>query len=365
MLKSINIQNIALIEALSLDFGRGLNVLSGETGAGKSILIDAVNLVLGERADRELIRRGTDRASVEAYFSCDDVRVREALNEIGIEADDEVVLSRELTASGRNIARINGTLVNNAALKAVSTLLIDIHGQHQHQSIFDPKAHIGLLDAYCGEDLLSPKLEYARAMGELKAIAQEQAQLGGDVGERERKKDMLRFAIDEITGENIVKGEEEQLEKDQMLMANAERISYALEEAYGALYGVDDTPGAIELLGAASKAMVQISDYGEEYGTAAEELNSLYYQAEASVELVRQLKYNFYFDPAALEATERRLADLQRIKRKYGGSIDAVLEYLSQCEEELYQLEHSEELLNALIIRENIAIRTAYDAAVR
>ena len=362
MLRSINIRNIALIESLSLEFGRGLNVLSGETGAGKSILIDAVNLVLGDRADRELIRRGADRAVVEAFFSTQDPRVMDVLRQAGLEPEEEVILSRELTAAGRNVARINGTLVNNAALKAVSALLIDIHGQHQHQSLFNPKAHLGLLDAYCGDRIDVPLKAYREALSRLRRIGEELQGLGGDPGERERRKDMLQFAIEEISRENITPGEEARLEQEQRVMANAERISSALTSAYESLYGVEDTPGAMELFSGAARDLVSIGDYGREYADVAEELNTLYYQAEGVVETVRELQYRFFYDPAALEAVEKRLADLQRLARKYGGSVDSALEYLSSCEEELYQLEHSEERIAALMAERAKTISAAYQA---
>ncbi len=238
MLLELNIRNIALIEKLRVEFGPGLNVLTGETGAGKSIVVDSVNLALGERADRELIRTGAEKASVQAVFEVgDNPRVLRLLDEFGLSDEDGLlVISRELSASGRNICRISGSVVPLSQLKQITALLVDVHGQHQHQSLMIPARHLHFLDCYGDEEHMRKMDEVRRLYGEYAEIKKRLEQFTGDKMERERRIDMLRFQLEEIEAVRVKPGEDEKLEQQNRLLSNAEKIASSVETAYSLVY---------------------------------------------------------------------------------------------------------------------------------
>ena len=235
MLNRIIIKNIALIKILEVDMSPGMNVLSGETGAGKSIIVDSLNLVLGERADRELIRTGTEKAVVEAWFSDVPQSVNDILAAQEIDTESELVLSRELSVTGKNICRINGVLVTLAVLKSVSDVLVDIHGQHEHQSLLHEKMHIGMLDSFDARigvavsDVAAAYAQYTAVVGRLRSLS-------GNDGDRERRIDILKFQINEILDANIASGEIEELNARKKHMNAVEQIMDVLSASYNALY---------------------------------------------------------------------------------------------------------------------------------
>ena len=348
MLSSLRIQNIAIIELLEIDFFNGLNVLSGETGAGKSIIIDAVNLVLGERADREMIRTGSEKAVVEAEFITKSKRAYQVMDDLGLEREANITLSREIYANGKNICRINGTLVNTAALRKLGRCLADIHGQHEHQAIFDEETHLSLLDAFRPDAIEPLQQEYRCLFSDLQKIEKELQQLGAMDGQRERQMDILQFCISEIETENISEEEEEALRETREVMAHSEQIAYSLESANESFYGVGDQPGVLELISTAQNAIGKISGYSPDYQQAYERIAELYYLAEAVAEEIRNLHSNFYYDPGELEQTERRLSTIERLQRKYGGSTRAVLDYVTSAKEEWETLLHAEDRIKEL-----------------
>lgn len=364
MLAHIRVQNIALIRSLSLQLNPGLNVITGETGAGKSILIDAVNLVLGTRADREIITAGEEKASVEATFTRYGQDVNELLDQLGIEPEDTVVLSRDLYANGRNVCRINGSLVNNAALRTVSEKLIDIHGQHEHQSLLHPQAHLQLLDAFGGAPVAAAKTKVATLLQQARQIDEELQRLGGQDGERERRMDLLQYQIDEIDKANVQPDEDEHLRQERVKLSNAEKIYAAFSQVEAGLFGEEEQIGAYTLLGQVSREIHAISSLDPAYQTLGETLDELYYAVEAAGDDARALKDQVVFDPAYLETVSERLDVLSRLKTKYGGTLEAVLQTKQQAEEELYTLSHSAQIIERLQKERKQTLEQLYKASL-
>ncbi len=345
MLSRLKIKNIALIDELEISLGAGLGVLSGETGAGKSIIVDSVNLALGERADRELIRSGQDRAVVEAWFEDVPKEVLQILADQEIETDGStVVLSRELSASGKNVCRINGSLVTLAVLKQTSDLLVDIHGQHEHQSLLNEKNHIGMLDSF-GEGIEQAKQKTQQLYREFRAVKKRLLSISGNEGDRERRIDMLRFQIDEIQKAAVRAGEEEELKQRKTLLNAAERIAEALSGAYGYLY--DDDANALAMLKDAGLKLQGIEDVDNKFAELSTKADEAYYIVEEIASSISAEISENYFDAGELEDIEQRLSLISSLSRKYG---DAAVDggYIKKAEQELEDLIGSEELIAEL-----------------
>lgn len=361
MLSRLIIKNIALIDKLEVAFSDGLNVLSGETGAGKSIIIDAVNLVLGERADRELIRTGAQTAVVEAWFS-DAHDVDGILTEQQIETGDELALSRELSAAGRNVCRVNGALVTLTVLKNISDALVDVHGQHEHQSLLNEKNHITMLDGF--EEAIGRALaEVGNAYDEYTAVIKRQKALFGDEGDRERRIDILKFQINEIRQAGIAEGEEDELLAQRSRLNAAEKIMEALSGAYASLYEAEPF-NALSVLKDVSRRLAGIGDVDARYGEMAAKVDDAYYTLEEVASAVRDEMNEEFFDPDALERIEERLALIAGMKRKYGDPL-VTGDFLAGAEQELADLENSEALLKDLTQKAQTLKARLYDRAAR
>lgn len=346
MLTRLKIANIVLIDKSDIVFDAGFSVLTGETGAGKSILIESVGFVLGERASRENIRTGADRAAVEATFLLDQSSpARSFLEAHQLDNGDELVLYRELSTSGRNVCRVNGTLVNTAELKELGDLLVDLHGQHAHQSLLNVETHLGLIDAYAKSngDRLKDRVEEARQSA-LK-IAHDLHVLKSNLRERERRIDTIRYQIKEIDAVAPVDGEEEQLEADRSKMRNAETIVEGLNAAYEALFSES---GALSSLTEARDALNRIGEYDPAYRAMSERTDDAYYAIEDVAYELRDGREAFRFDPEFLEQTESRLAALMNLKRKYGATLSEVIEYRDRLEAELNVLTDRDNQVDAL-----------------
>ena len=346
MLTRLKIANIALIDKSDIVFDAGFSVLTGETGAGKSILIESVGFVLGERASRENIRTGADRAAVEATFLLDQSSpARTFLEAHQLDNGDELVLYRELSTSGRNVCRVNGTLVNTAELKELGDLLVDLHGQHAHQSLLNVETHLGLIDAYAKSngDRLKDRVEEARQSA-LK-IAHDLHVLKSNLRERERRIDTIRYQIKEIDAVAPVDGEEEQLEADRSKMRNAETIVEGLNAAYEALFSES---GALSSLTEARDALNRIGEYDPAYRAMSERTDDAYYAIEDVAYELRDGREAFRFDPEFLEQTESRLAALMNLKRKYGATLSEVIEFRDRLEAELNVLTDGDNQVDAL-----------------
>ena len=344
MLQSLYLENIALIEKLGIELFPGFNVLTGETGAGKSIIIDAVNFVLGERTSRDLIRNGASKAKVDAVFSLNEGdRVYEALDKLGIEAENEIILSRELSTSGRNSCRINGTLVPVAMLKSVSDTLVDIHGQHEHQALLDPENHIGYLDAFCHSDSFPLIEKIDNIVSEYGALTLKRNSGFSSESEREREMDMLRYQIDEISSAALETDEEEKLNAEKTILLNAERIRTALESAHVALSGGEDG-SALSLIDDARRSLKDIAALNGEYEEFANRLEELYYAAEDISFSIRDSSENVDMNMQRLEEIEQRLKLISDLKRKYGRSAEEVINFGVEAQNRLNELENAEAL---------------------
>lgn len=345
MLQSLYLENIALIEKLGIELFPGFNVLTGETGAGKSIIIDAVNFVLGERTSRDLIRNGAARAKVEAVFSLNEGDAAfAALDVLGIECEgNELILSRELSAAGRNACRVNGTLVPVASLKSVSDTLVDIHGQHEHQALLDAENHISYLDAYCHAESL-PIIEKIDAIVSRRSELMLKRNLGfSSEREREREMDMLRYQIEEIASANLEAGEEERLNAEKTVLLNAERIRTALETAHMVLSGAEEG-SALSAIDTARRSMRDIAALNKDYEALSDKIEELYYAAEDISFVLRDTSENVESDMQRLEEIEQRLKLISDLKRKYGRTIEDVIDFGKDAETKLNELENAEAL---------------------
>jgi len=349
MLQHLHIKNIALIEDLSIDFAPGLNVLTGETGAGKSIIVDSMNLVLGERADRELIKTGRESALVEAVFDIAKPDFAPVLEEYGFHPDDTLVFSRELYASGKNICRVNGHLTTLSILKELSDRLVDLHGQHEHQSLLDEKKHLSFLDKYAGGRIAPFLQETAGAFDAYRDVQKRLSGLTGLEGERDRRLDILHFQIDEISRAKLSESEEEDLTAEREKLLNSEKITSALNTGYDAVYngGAEGQP-VLSTLKNVIGEIDGIKALDNRYEKTLEKLNDIYYSLEETAFDIRDLKDEFYFDPERLEEIENRLHTIRTLKRKYGGSIENTLAFLEKAKKEYNDLLDSENLIAAL-----------------
>jgi DNA repair protein RecN (Recombination protein N) len=368
MLLHLDIHNVALIDRVSIELGEGLNILTGETGAGKSIIIDSINSVLGGRVSKDLIRTGKDRALVEAVFQLDDGRLDYLLGSLGLdpEEDGTVLLSREVTSSGKSTCRINGKLVTVSMLREIGEKLIDIHGQHDNQSLLKTENHLELLDSFDGDKISKLKANYVELLNEYRAIRNKLRELSGDMGERERRMDLLRFQIEEIKKSNLKPGEEEELKRQRKLLSNAEKIIGILSSTYDLLYGGRAEGFSVtDAISSTLSGLGTISDLDERYSRIYEKIETLTYQLEDVVEEIRNERDRVDFSPELLEETDERLDLIFRLKRKYGNSIEDINAYCKKCEVELQELIDSTEISEKLQSRLYTLEKELYDAALK
>lgn len=347
MIRSVSVQNIALIDRVDLELGARLNILSGETGAGKSIIIDSLGFVLGERADRSLIRYGTDHAAVEAvfedYLTPD---VASYLDDMGIEAEDALILRRKMSADGRNECRINGRLTTLSVLKGLTELLVDIHGQHEHQSLVKPANHEKMLDGMGGKELLAARAENATLREKYRALKAEFERFG-DESERARRLDVLRFQINEIERAEVGEGEEEELLEKRKRIRNTEKILSALASAKSALEGYDGASVGGNLKAAAA-SLSTISAYDGGIDPLCERLDAAKTEIEDIGETLGDMMRKFDFDAKSADAVEERLELVRNLQRKYGGSYAALCDFLAKAKTEAETLENASERVEEL-----------------
>lgn len=352
MLLQLSISNLALIDAMSIDFAPGMNVMTGETGAGKSIVVDAVNLVLGERADRDLIASGKQKARVEAVFDiADNEKVKALLDELSLDTDEDTAsISRELTSAGKNICRINGTVVPLQTLRQVSAQLLDIHGQHEHQLLLDSKNHISYLDAYASDEI-HPLLERCEgAYAAWRSCAQKLSRLRRSVSEREQRIDMLRFQLEELKNARLVENEEDELERQKVFYRNAGKIMAAFDEACELLDSGSgrDNSSAVELLREGVRALSPVATLDGRYEAVFARLDSLCYEVEDAVGELCALREEMDYDEQEAERVESRLDLLRRLNRKYGATTREMIKYRDKIAAELGELEDSDEAMERL-----------------
>lgn len=352
MLLQLSISNLALIDAITIDFAPGMNVMTGETGAGKSIVVDAVNLVLGERADRDLIASGSTKARVEALFDItDNESVRHLLDQLELTGDEDTVsISRELTSAGKNICRINGMIAPLQTLRQVSAQLLDIHGQHEHQLLLDSRNHVAYLDAYASDTIL-PLLERCEEMyASWRSSAQKLIKLRKSVSEREQRIDMLRFQLDELNNASLVPDEEDDLERQKNFYRNAGKIISAFDEACGLLDSgsSDSSSSAVELLREGVRALMPVAALDSRYEAIYARLDGLCYEVEDAVSELCDLRGDMDYDGHEAERVEERLDLLHRLSRKYGATTREMIRYRDRIAAELGELEDSDEAMERL-----------------
>lgn len=343
MLERLLIKNIALISSLDIELDAGLNVLTGETGAGKSIIVDSVNLVLGERANRELIAVNQQKARVEAFFSIGrNQSVNKLLEESGLSTeDDELILMREITASGKSICRVNGEIVPLATLHMIADSLVDIHGQHAHQSLLDSKKHMSMIDEFNSKDIEPVRRRVGEIYREYKEIEQKLNSGFVSESERERRIDILSYQINEIESAHISVAEEKEIAEELSLLINAERISTSLESGNELLSGESNVLDGVRK---AADALARISDLSKQYEDIYSRIDGLYYELEDAAYQLRDLSLGFEYSPQRLNELETRLDYINSLKRKYGGDVQAVLDYMYKCQKELDELNSSDEI---------------------
>ena len=345
MLSLLHIENIALIQSADIRFEPGFNVLTGETGAGKSIVIDSIGAVLGERTSRELIRTGAKSALVTAVFT--QVPPLPWLEENGFPTgEEELLLQRELQGDGRNVCRIDGKLVTVAQLRELGRQLLNIHGQHDGQQLLDPASHLGYLDQFGG---CQPLLEsYQEAYRKWHDIRREMDKLQMDEAERSRRVDTLNYQIQELERAQLKAGEDEELSVRRTLLRSAGRLMEAVQSAEFALSGDEDRDGACSLIAQAEGEVQGVSSISPELGELSEKLTALRCAADDAADTLRDLSRSFDFSPGELDQVEERLDLLYRLRKKYGPTVEDMLSYLDRCRKELDQIQYADDTLARL-----------------
>ena len=360
MLSLLHIENIAVIERSDISFDRGFNVLTGETGAGKSIVIDAISAILGERAYRDMIRTGTSKASVRAVFT--DVPELSWFKENGVEYDSETVIQREIHMDGKNICRVNGSLVSVSILRKLGIQLINIHGQHDSASLIDEDNHLTFLDSFAdNEGLRADYLEKYEAVAKLR---REIDRMTMDEGEKLRRMETLRYQIAEIEKAELEAGEDETLEERRKLLQNAEKLSNGMDEAVECLYGGDDSDGAAGLLAQAEYALAKLARFSDSFAAIHERVNDLKYQVQDAAEEVRDARDELSYSADELEQIEERLDVIHKLRRKYGVTCADILEYLDKAKKELDDIEFADDHLERLKKKLHRAEKEAWEAAL-
>lgn len=362
MLCQLSIENIALIDKLELELKNGLNILSGETGAGKSIIIDSLNFVLGERADKSLIRFGTDKASVEAVF--EDYltpSIKDCLDDLGIEAEDVLILRRKMSADGKNECRINGRISTLSALKSLTELLVDIHGQHEHQSLLKSTNHIKLLDKLGEKKIATVKCEVEKNFDDYTSLKKEFSRFG-NADERERKLDILSFQIDEIEKADVKDGEEDELLSARKRIRNMEKIISALEGAKNLLDGYDSQSVSASIKNANS-LLNTISSYDENIVPIADRLDSCKVEITDISETLSDMLQKLDFDSRSAEQIEERLEVVRTILRKYGGSYESLQKFYEEATKEAQTLSNATERVERLETEIKVAAEKLFASA--
>ncbi len=344
MLSLLHIENIAVIEQADISFDPGFNVLTGETGAGKSIVIDAISAILGKRAYRDMIRTGTNKASVRAVFT--KVPALPWFGENGVDYDEETVIQRDIFMDGKNVCRVNGTLVTVSILQKLGLQLINIHGQHDSATLFDEENHLRFLDAFADNEALL--LDYREKFSAVSALRREIDRMTMDEGEKLRRMETLKYQVEEIEKADLKAGEDEELEQRRKLLQNSEKLSQGLEEASESLLGGDDSDGAAALLAQAAYALSRIARYSDDYTAFQERLTDLKYQVQDIADEVRDALEELSYSADELEQIEARLDIIHRLRRKYGTTCQEILEYLENARKELDEIEFADDRVEHL-----------------
>ena len=341
MLSSLQIENVAVIQKAEVHFKPGLNVLTGETGAGKSILIDSINAILGNRTSKDLVRTGASKAVIRAAFEQVPDAVLNSLEKAGYERSDALMLSREITAEGKSTCRINGMPATASVLRELCGGLININGQHDSVGLLNPARHLGILDDYAQND--AEFQEYYVLYRELVRIKRELDAMITDEAEKQRKIDLLSYQVQEIEDAGLTAGEEQTLESRRKILANASAIRDKIAQSYALLSGDDESSGAVDLLGEASHAIDTAAQLDDALAAASSQLLDLYYNAkDVAADLIGRLD-SYDTNDAELDEIEQRLDLIYKLKRKYGDTVEDVIAFGQNAREELEHIQSSQE----------------------
>lgn len=359
MLTSLKIENVAIIESAAIEFGCGLNVLTGETGAGKSIVIDSINAILGERTSRDIIRTGAQSAKVYAVFEDVNAKVRKFLDENGIDCEDGVlIINRTLSREGKNVCRLNGAPVTVSMLREIGSELIDIHGQHDNQALLSPEKHCGFVDSFAGNAEIIA--DYREKYGRLCEVRSKLKKLTTDESSKSQRIDFLTYQIDELEKAEITPGERDELKARKTLINNSQKVIESLNVAYEALKA--DGAG-IDMITDAESEISDASAYMETLGEASEKITDIRYELEDIAKTVRDAMSEVDFDQSELEEIDERLDLLYRLSKKYGNTEEEMLEYLEKAKTELDNIAFSEEKVKELQKQEKEALAETEAAA--
>lgn len=346
MLIQLNIKNFALIEEMTMNFKDGFNILSGETGAGKSIMIDAIDFVLGGKFSKSLIRTGEDRTYVEALFTLDGCGVNEVLDDLDIEYEDVLIISRESHQSGKNLIKINGKSLITSQLKRVRVKLLDIHGQHQNQELLSRSSHILYLDGFIDKDIIEPLEKYSELREKLLEVREDLNRITGNQ-DREKLIDYLKFQIEDIEKAKLKEDEEETLREEYNILANAEKINNALVNSYKLLSGQEEF-SVIDSLSKVISELSSVEKHFEKIKNNKDSIEEAFYTIEEASREIRDMAEEIVFDNNALESINSRIYEINQYKKKYGPTVKDILDYLEKIKKEYDEIVNSEKIIEEL-----------------
>ncbi|WP_078391677.1 DNA repair protein RecN [Shouchella patagoniensis] len=347
MLMELSIKNFAIIRSLTVPFEKGLTVLTGETGAGKSIIIDAIGLLLGGRGSAEFVRFGEKRAEIEGLFSLEPSHpVFNKLESLGIDLEEGMlILRRDITEAGKSICRINGKLMTIGSLREIGQSLIDVHGQHEHQSLMHPEEHLDLLDGFGGKELTKALAEYRKLYDQVLKLDKRMKELNQNAQEIAQKTDLYTYQLAEIEKAKLVPEEDLRLQADRFKLANSEKLYEALKRSYEHLYGEER---GLDFISGMLSHLETAASIDEDIKPLYEQASSSFYMFEEATYSIREALDNVDFNPVTLEQVEARLAEIDKLKKKYGDSVEAILEYAAIIEEELEVISNKDDRMKEL-----------------
>ncbi|MBA8983006.1 DNA repair protein RecN (Recombination protein N) [Clostridium saccharobutylicum] len=362
MLIQLNIKNFALIEEITINFNEGFNILSGETGAGKSIMIDAIDFVLGGKFSKSLIRTGEDRTYVEALFTIEGSKIKDVLEELDIEYDDVLIITRESHQSGKNLIKINGKSLITSQLRKVRSKLLDIHGQHQNQELLQRSSHILYLDGFIDNEIINPLDTYAKFREELISVREDINRISGNQ-DREKLLDYLKFQIEDIEKAKLKENEEENLKEEYNVLANAEKINLSLATSYGILNGNEEF-GVIDSLSKVIQELSNVENHFEKIKKNKNAIEEAFYIIEEASRELRDMAEEIVFDNDALEKVNSRIYEINQYKKKYAPTIPEILEYHEKIKIEYNEIINSEKIIEELKEKEKVILSKMEQAAL-
>ncbi|AGF56517.1 DNA repair protein RecN [Clostridium saccharoperbutylacetonicum] len=346
MLIQLNIKNFALIEEMTINFSEGFNILSGETGAGKSIMIDAIDFVLGGKFYKNLIRTGEDKTYVEALFTLEKSRVYEVLEELDIEYEDLLIISRESHVSGKNLIKVNGKSLITSQLRKIRVKLLDIHGQHQNQELLQRNTHIAYLDGFVGNEIIAPLARFSELREDLMGVREEIKRICGNQ-DREKLLDYLKFQIEDIEKAKLKPDEEENLKEEYNILANAEKINSSLSVSYGILSGNEDG-NVIDSISKIVQELSSVENHFEKIKKNKQAIEEAFYALEEVSHEIRDMVEDVVYDQDALDKVNARIYEINSYKKKYAPSIPEILNYYEKIKKEHDEIINSEKIIQEL-----------------